>query len=75
MYPETLPDARAEDDDLLSLDVVDDPSEVREVPTLNAMAEHTEQELDLWPSVRPSHGMVVSKSNKLANLVGLIARK
>ena len=75
MDPETVPDARAEDDDLLSLHVVDDPSKVRELPVLYSVAEDAKQELDLRPPVGPLHSVVVSESNKLADSIGLVARE
>jgi len=73
--PKPVPDACAEDNYLLSLHVFDDPLKVRELLTLNAMAENAEEELDFWPSVRPPHGMIVSESDELADLIGLISRE
>lgn len=73
--PKTISDACAEDDYLLSSHVFDNPSKVRELPTLDAMAENTEKELNLWPSVGPLHEVVVLESNELANSIGLVARK
>ena len=71
----TIPDACAEDDRLLLLHVVNNPSKVGELPTLNAVTEDMEQKLDLWPSVGSLYGVIVSEPNKLANPISLVTRK
>ena len=72
---EAFPDTRAKDYDLLLPHLIDNPSEVRELPALNSVAEGAKEELDFWPSVRPSHGVVVPEPNKLADSFGLVTRE
>ena len=70
-----IPDAHTEDDYLLSLHVVDNPPKVGKLPIFDAMAEDTEEELDLQLSGRPPYGMVVSESDGLANSISSAARE
>ena len=70
-----IPDARTEDDYLLSSHVIDNPPKVGKLPILDAMAEDTEEELDLRPLVRPPYDVVVSESDELANSISLAARE
>ena len=65
----------AEDDQLLSLHVINNPSKVGELPTLDAVTEDTEQKLDLRLLVGSLYGVIVSEPNKLANLTSLVTRK
>jgi len=71
---EAFPNARAENDDLLLSHVINHPPKVRKVSVLDAMAEGTEEELDLWSAIRPLHRVVmVSKADKVADPFGLIS--
>jgi hypothetical protein len=70
-----IPDAHTKDDYLLSSHVVDNPLKVGKLPVLDAMAEDTEEELDLWLLVRPPYDVVVSESDELTNSISLAARE
>ena len=60
--------------DLFRLTGIDNPSKVGEFPVLDLTAEDV-KELDFRSPVRPPDGMVVLESNKVANSIGLVARK
>jgi len=62
-------------DYLLSSHVVNNPSKVRELPSIDSMAECADEELDLWPLVGSLYGVVILESDELANSICLVARK
>ena len=69
---EAVADVGTENNNLLLPHVIDDPPKVRKPPIINAVTEYTEKELDLLPTVRRLHGvMVVREAHKLADPLGL----
>ena len=75
VYTETIPYARTEYDRLLLSHVINNPSEMWKLPAFDTVAEHTEEELDLWPSVGSPHGVVILESDELADTIGLVTGK
>ena len=65
--PKSIPDAHTKYDCFPLSHALNDPSKVGELLVLNAMAEDTEEEQDLWPLVGPLYSMITLKSSELAN--------
>ena len=74
---EAIPDhTRAENDDLLSHVIDDDPPKVRKLPVLDTVTKNAEAELDFRSAVVPLHRVVVVlKVDKVAGSVRLFTRK
>ena len=73
---ETIPDACTENEDLLLLHGIDDPSKVRKLPVLDTVAEDAKEELDFRSVVGPLyHVIIIPKADKAGDPFGLFTRK
>ena len=73
---ETIPDSHIENDDLLLLHVVNDPTKVGKLPVLDTMAKDVEEELDFRLVIGLLHHvMMILQANKVADSFCLFARK